>query len=95
MLKEVLKIMFGMIFTQNYVLVQFIAICPFLGVSKKFDSCIGMSGAGQTFTDRGEHLILGNAHVLGSDNEDQRGHRADDEQNNNGTYNSRHVTFLP
>ena len=28
MLKEVLKIMFGMIFTQNYVLVQFIAICP-------------------------------------------------------------------
>ena len=45
MLKEVLKIMFGMIFTQNYVLVQFIAICPFLGVSKKFDSCIGMSGA--------------------------------------------------
>ena len=52
-------------------------------------------GAGQTFADRGEHLILGNAHVLGSDNEDQRGHRADDEQNNNGTYNSRHVTFLP
>ena len=45
MLKEVLKIMFGMIFTQNYVLVQFIAICPVLGVSKKFDSCIGMSGA--------------------------------------------------
>lgn len=45
MLKEILKIMFGMIFTQNYVLVQFIAICPFLGVSKKFDSCIGMSGA--------------------------------------------------
>ena len=45
MLKEVLKIMFGMIFTQNYVLVQFIAICPFLGVSKKLDSSIGMSGA--------------------------------------------------
>ena len=45
MLKEVLKIMFGMIFTQNYVLVQFIAICPFLGVSKKLDSAVGMSGA--------------------------------------------------
>ena len=45
MLKEVLKIMFGMIFTQNYVLVQFIAICPFLGVSKNLDSSIGMSGA--------------------------------------------------
>ena len=40
-------------------------------------------GAGQTFADRGEQLILGNAHVLGSDNEDQRRHRADDEQNNN------------
>ena len=36
---------FSMIFTENYVLVQFIAICPFLGVSKNFDSCIGMSGA--------------------------------------------------
>ena len=37
--------MFVMIFTQNYVLVQFLGICPFLGVSKKFDSAIGMSGA--------------------------------------------------
>ena len=42
---KVLMIAFMMIFTQNYVLVQFIAICPFLGVSQKFDSCIGMSGA--------------------------------------------------
>ena len=44
-MKAILGIMFAMIFTQNYVLVQFIGICPFLGVSKKFDSCIGMSGA--------------------------------------------------
>lgn len=29
----------------NYVLVQFLGICPFLGVSKKLDSAIGMSGA--------------------------------------------------
>lgn len=42
---KVLMIAFSMIFTENYVLVQFVAICPFLGVSKKFDSCIGMSGA--------------------------------------------------
>ena len=42
---KILMIAFMMIFTQNYVLVQFIGICPFLGVSKKFDSCIGMSGA--------------------------------------------------
>lgn len=43
--KQILSIMFAMILTENYVLVQFIAICPFLGVSKKFDSSIGMSGA--------------------------------------------------
>ena len=40
-------------------------------------------GAGQAFADRREHLIFGNAHVLGSDDKDQRGHRADDEQNDN------------
>ncbi|MBP5254953.1 MAG: RnfABCDGE type electron transport complex subunit A [Lachnospiraceae bacterium] len=42
---KLLLIAFSMIFTENYVLVQFLGICPFLGVSKKFDSCIGMSGA--------------------------------------------------
>ncbi|MBQ9393199.1 MAG: RnfABCDGE type electron transport complex subunit A [Oscillospiraceae bacterium] len=42
---KLLSIMFVMIFTENYVLVQFLGICPFMGVSKKFDSSIGMSGA--------------------------------------------------
>ena len=42
---KLLLIVFTMVFTENYVLVQFVAICPFLGVSQKFDSCIGMSGA--------------------------------------------------
>ncbi|MCQ2530580.1 MAG: RnfABCDGE type electron transport complex subunit A [Lachnospiraceae bacterium] len=42
---KLLLIAFSMIFTENYVLVQFIAICPFLGVSKKLDSSVGMSGA--------------------------------------------------
>ena len=42
---KILYIMFVMIFTENYVLVQFLGICPFLGVSKKFDSAVGMSGA--------------------------------------------------
>ena len=42
---KILSIIFVMIFTKNYVLVQFLGICPFLGVSKKFDSAIGMSGA--------------------------------------------------
>ena len=45
MFMKLLSIFFTMVFTKNYVLVQFIAICPFLGVSKKLDSCLGMSGA--------------------------------------------------
>jgi len=45
MLTQILKILFVMILTENYVLVQFIAICPFLGVSKSIDSCLGMTGA--------------------------------------------------
>ncbi len=42
---KILSIMFTMVFTENYVLVQYIAICPFLGVSKDLKSCLGMSGA--------------------------------------------------
>ena len=34
---------FTMILVNNYVLVQFLGICPFLGVSKKLDSAVGMS----------------------------------------------------
>jgi len=33
------------IFVENYVLQQFLGICPFLGVSKKLDSAFGMSCA--------------------------------------------------
>ena len=42
---KILMIMFTMVFTQNYVLVQFLAICPFLGVSQNLKSSVGMSGA--------------------------------------------------
>ncbi len=45
MMIKLLTIFFTMVLTQNYVLVQFIAICPFLGVSKNLDSSLGMSGA--------------------------------------------------
>ncbi len=45
MITKLLSIMFIMIFTENYVLVQFLGICPFLGVSKKLDSAVGMTGA--------------------------------------------------
>ena len=37
------SIFFTMILVDNYVLVKFLGICPFLGVSKKRDSAVGMS----------------------------------------------------
>ena len=35
--------MLGVILVNNYVLAQFLGICPFLGVSKKLDSAVGMA----------------------------------------------------
>ena len=45
MLVKLAAIFFSMILVNNYVLVKFYGICPFLGVSKKLDSSVGMSGA--------------------------------------------------
>lgn len=45
MIVKLAAIFFSMILVNNYVLVKFYGICPFLGVSKKLDSSIGMSGA--------------------------------------------------
>ena len=42
------SIFFTMILVDNYVLSKFLGICPFLGVSKKIDTAIGM-GAAVTF----------------------------------------------
>ena len=39
----ILSIMLGVILVNNYVLAQFLGICPFLGVSKQLDSAVGMS----------------------------------------------------
>ena len=44
-MRNLAMIFFGMILVNNYVLVQFLGICPFLGVSKKLDSAFGMSCA--------------------------------------------------
>ena len=44
-MKAMLVILFTMILSENYVLVKFLGICPFLGVSKKLDSAFGMSCA--------------------------------------------------
>lgn len=42
---EMVTILLAAILTNNFVLVQFLGICPFLGVSKKLDSAFGMSCA--------------------------------------------------
>ncbi len=39
---EAITIIMSMILVNNYVLAQFLGICPFLGVSKKLDSAVGM-----------------------------------------------------
>ena len=48
MIKDILLICISAVFIENFVLVQFLGICPFLGVSKKVDTAVGM-GAAVTF----------------------------------------------
>ena len=48
MLKELVLILMAGVLVNNYVLQQFLGICPFLGVSKKFDQASGM-GLAVTF----------------------------------------------
>ncbi|WP_071433504.1 electron transport complex protein RnfA [Angelakisella massiliensis] len=43
MVKELIVILFSAILVNNFVLAKFMGICPFLGVSKKLDSAVGMS----------------------------------------------------
>ncbi len=47
-MKELLMIMMSVILVDNFVLSKFLGICPFLGVSKKLDSAVGM-GIAVTF----------------------------------------------
>ena len=42
-MKDILQILFVAILVENYVFVKFLGICPFLGVSKKLDTALGMS----------------------------------------------------
>ena len=48
MIKELILILMGGVLINNYVLQQFLGICPFLGVSKKYDQASGM-GIAVTF----------------------------------------------
>ena len=45
MTKGLLAILMTAILTQNFVLAKFLGICPFLGVSKKLNTAVGMSAA--------------------------------------------------
>jgi len=45
---SLLSIALGSILVNNFILVQFLGICPFMGVSKKMDTSLGM-GAAVTF----------------------------------------------
>ncbi|MBQ1555767.1 MAG: RnfABCDGE type electron transport complex subunit A [Clostridia bacterium] len=44
-IRTVITIILAGILTDNYVLSKFLGICPFLGVSKKLDTAMGMSAA--------------------------------------------------
>lgn len=44
-MRELLVLVLGAILVENFVLAKFLGICPFLGVSKKLDTALGMSGA--------------------------------------------------
>ncbi len=45
MTKELITILLTAILTENFVLAKFLGICPFLGVSKKLGTAVGMSSA--------------------------------------------------
>ena len=45
---SILSISLGAILVENFILVQFMGICPFMGVSKKMDTALGM-GIAVTF----------------------------------------------
>ena len=42
---ELAVIMLSTLLVNNFVLVQFLGLCPFMGVSNKLESAIGMAGA--------------------------------------------------
>ena len=42
---SILSIALGAILVENFILVQFLGICPFMGVSKKMDTAVGMGMA--------------------------------------------------
>ena len=65
MVKEIIALMLSALLTENFVMVKFYGICPFLGVSKKTDTALGMGMAvtfvmaiASAFTWLAYHLVL-------------------------------------
>ena len=48
MILKVISVIIAALFTENFVMVKFLGICPFLGVSKKTETAVGM-GLAVTF----------------------------------------------
>ena len=42
-MSEALLILLSTVLVNNFVLVQFLGLCPFMGVSNKLDSALGMA----------------------------------------------------
>ena len=59
--KEILGILLSALLTENFILVKFYGICPFMGVSKKTDTALGM-GMAVTFV-----MALASAACFGVD----------------------------
>lgn len=62
---SLLTLLIAALFTENFVLVKFLGCCPFLGVSKKLDTAVGMGMAvvfimalASAFTWCADHFIL-------------------------------------
>jgi electron transport complex protein RnfA len=42
-MSDVAQLLFGAVFVNNFVLAKFLGLCPFMGVSKRLDSALGLS----------------------------------------------------
>ena len=62
MIKEIFAILLSALLTENFVMVKFYGICPFLGVSKKTDTAVGMGDGAQHGLQAADRL----ADVVGS-----------------------------
>ena len=56
-MQEFAVILISTIFVNNFVLVQFLGLCPFMGVSSKLETAIGMAGINAI---ENEHYFVAN-----------------------------------